>query len=248
MAGARFSVPFAELAVVGVIPPDSAAAAFDAWLAHPGDRVAAADPPWVARCYRSFLAAGWWAGKQDTVSLLKLMRRGDAMAKSARSVGQLVDARADAGLAGAALALARRDTAEALHRFLEFPDSLCARFYGSLSPTLDPLDMERFRLLAATGRDREAARVFDEQVTMPLSASSILGTLERGRIAERLGDLATAARDYEFVVAVWRNADPELQPYVTEARVALQHLGATPSRAVNATPQVPAPSSSARDP
>src|SRR2546426_4111098 len=91
----------------------------------------------------------------------------------------------------------------------------------------------------ATGRDREAARVFDQQVTMPLTASSVWGTLERGRIAERLGDLATAARDYEFVVAVWRNADPELQPYVTEARVALQHLGATPSRAGNATPQVP---------
>ena len=161
---------------------------------------------------------------------------------------QLLDARADASLARAALALARRDTAEALQRFLAFPDSLCARFYGSLSPSLAPLSMERFSLLAATGRDREAARVFDQKVTMPLTASSVWGTLERGQIAERLGDLATAARDYEFVVAVWRNADPELQPYVTEARVALQHLGATPSRAVNATPQVPAPSSSARDP
>src|SRR2546426_12847704 len=92
----------------------------------------------------------------------------------------------------------------------------------------------------ATGRDREAARVFDEQVTMPLSASSILGTLERGRIAERLGDLPTAARDYEFVVAVWRNADPELQPYVTEARVARQHLGAAPGRAATAIPRLPA--------
>ena len=248
MAGARFSVPFAELAVIGVIPPDSAAAAFDAWLMHPGDRAAAADPPWVGRCYRSFLASGWWAGKQDTVSLVKLMRRGDSTARSPRSVVQLLDARADASLARAALALARRDTAEALQRFLAFPDSLCARFYGSLSPSLAPLSMERFSLLAATGRDREAARVFDQQVTMPLTASSVWGTLERGQIAERLGDLATAARDYEFVVAVWRNADPELQPYVTEARVALQHLGATPSRAVNATPRLPAPSSSARDP
>jgi len=226
MAGARFSVPFAELAVVGVIPPDSAAAAFDAWLVHPGDRVAAADPPWVARCYRSFLAAGWWAGKQDTVSLLKLMRRGDAMAKSARSVVQLVDARADAGLAGAALALAHRDTAEALHRFLVFPDSLCARFYGSLSPTLDPLDMERFRLLAATGRDRDAARVFDQQVTMPLSVASVLGMLERGRIAERLGDRASATQNYQFVVAVWRTADPELRAYVDEAHAGLVRLGA----------------------
>ncbi len=248
MAGARFSVPFAELAVIGVIPPDSAAAAFHAWLMHPGDRAAAADPPWVGRCYRSFLAAGWWAGKQDTVSLVKLMRRGDSTARSPRSVVQLLDARADASLARAALALARRDTAEALQRFLAFPDSLCARFYGSLSPSLAPLSMERFSLLAATGRDREAARVFDQQVTMPLTASSVWGALERGRIAERVGDLPTAARDYEFVMAVWRNADPELQPYVREARVALQHLGATRGRAVNATPRLPAPSRSARDP
>jgi len=248
MVGARFSVPFAELAVIGVIPSDSAAAAFDAWLVHPGDRVAAADPPWVARCYRSFLATEWWAGRQDTIRLLKLMRRGDLMVRSARSVVQLVDAQADASLARAALALARRDTAEALQRFSAFPDSLCAGFYGSLSPSLAPLQMERFRLLVATGRHREAARVFDQQVTMPLTASSVWGTLERGRIAERLGDLATAARDYEFVVAVWRNADPELQPYVREARVALQRLGATPSRAVNTTTRVPAPSASARDP
>jgi len=230
MVGARFSVPFAELAVLGVIPPDSAAAAFNGWLFDPGARVAGADPPWVARCYRSFLATGWWAGRQDTVPLLKLMRRGDSMVRSARSVVQLVDARADASLAAAALALARRDTAEALQRFLAFPDSLCAGFYGSLSPSLAPLQMERFRLLAATGRDREAARVFDQQVTMPLTARSILGTLERGRIAERLGDLATAARDYQFVVDVWRNADSELRPYVEEARAGLLQLGAEPRR------------------
>jgi len=230
MVGARFSVPFAELAVIGVIPSDSAAAAFDAWLLHPGDRVAAADPPWVARCYRSFLATEWWAGRQDTIRLLKLMRRGDLMVRSARSVVQLADARADTSLARAALALARRDTAEALHRFLAFPDSLCASFYGSLSPSLAPLHMERFRLLAATGREREAARVFDQQVTMPLTVGSVLGTLERGRIAERLGDRATAAQNYGFVVAVWRNADPELRPYVEEAHAALPRLGAEPRR------------------
>src|SRR6266699_1278775 len=230
MVGARFSVPFAELAVLGVIPPDSAAAAFNSWLFDPGARVAGADPPWVARCYRSFLAARWWAGRPDTVPLLKLLRRGDSMARSARSVALLVDARADASLARAALALARSDTAEALQRFLAFPDSLCAGFYGSLSPSLAPLQMERFRLLAATGREREAARVFDQQVTMPLTVGSVLGTLERGRIAEHLGDRATAAQNYGFVVAVWRNAYPELRPYVEEAHAALPRLGAEPRR------------------
>jgi len=152
------------------------------------------------------------------------------MARSARSEVQVLDARADASLARAALALARRDTAEALQRFLAFPDSLCAGFYGSLSPSLAPLQTERFRLLAATGREREAARVFDQQVTMPLTVGSVLGTLERGRIAERLGDRAIAAQNYGFVVAVWGNADPELRPYVEEAHAALARLGAEPRR------------------
>src|SRR5207237_1238380 len=100
--------------------------------------------PTVAGCQRdrratAAYARGWWAGRQDSVPLLELMRRGDSMVRSARSVVQLVDARADASLAAAALALARRDTAEALQRFLAFPDSLCAGFYGSLSPSLAPL-------------------------------------------------------------------------------------------------------------
>jgi len=86
--------------------------------------------------------------------------------------------------------------------------------------------MERFRLLAATGRDRDAARVFDQQVTMPLTVGSVLGTLERGRIAERLGDRATATQNYQFVVAVWRTADPELRSYVDEAHAGLVRLGA----------------------
>jgi hypothetical protein len=47
-------------------------------------------------------------------------------------------------------------------------------------------------------------------------------------VAERMGDREKAARDYQYVVAVWRHADPELQPYVTEAREALTRLAAEP--------------------
>lgn len=232
MVGSRFSVPFAELAAIGVIPADSAAAAFQGWLLVGGHGVVATDPRWVTRCYSSFLVTGWWARRQDTVPLFTLMHRGDAVARSTRSVvaGGLVDARADASLARAALALARRDTAEALRRFLAFPDSLCSGHYGSLSPSLAPLQMARFQLLAAAGRDREAARVFDQQVTIPLSAASVVGTLERGRIAERLGDRAAALRTYQFVVAVWRNADSDLRSYVDEAHAGLVRLGGEPRR------------------
>ncbi len=224
MVGSRFSVPFAELALLGAIPEDSAAVAFDRWLRRSAGRLPVADPPWVSRCYRSFLAAEWWARRRDTLSLLTLMRRGDVVGTSARSVLERVDARADASVGRAALALTRRDTVGALRRLLAFPDSLCTGVYGSLSPSLAPLQLVRFQLLTALGRDREAARVFDQQVTMPLTVGSVVATLARGRMAERLGDRATARRNYQFVVAVWRNADSQLRPYVEEALLALKRL------------------------
>jgi hypothetical protein len=44
------------------------------------------------------------------------------------------------------------------------------------------------------------------------------------RIAERLGEREKATESYEFVTEVWHRADPELEPYVTEARVGLERL------------------------
>lgn len=226
LIGSRVSVPYGELAVLGAVPTDSATVAFERWLRSLNERTAVADPSWVTRCYRSFLAAGWWARRQDTVPLLRLMRRGDSLARSRGTFVNRIDGRADANLARAALALARRDTAEALRRFLAFPDSLCSRHYGSLAPSVAPLQLVRFGLLAAAGRDREAALFFDRQVTVPLTTGSVLATLERGRIAERLGDRATAVRHYRFVISVWASADPELRPHVEAARVGLRRLGA----------------------
>jgi serine/threonine-protein kinase len=226
MLGSQFSVPFAELAMIGVVPADSAAAAFNRWL-HAGDeRLVVADPSWVAHCYRSFFAAEWWVGRRDTVALLNLMHRGDSGTISARGVPTRVDAQADAALGRAALALARHDTAQALSRFLAFPDSLCSGFYGALSPSLAPLKMVRFQLLAAAGRDRDAARLMDQQVTLPLSLTAVVRALERARLAERRGDRPAVVHGYQFLTAVWRTADLELRPYVAEARAGLARLGA----------------------
>jgi hypothetical protein len=61
-----------------------------------------------------------------------------------------------------------------------------------------------------------------------LLPSEVLWTLERARVAERLGDREKAARDYQYVANVWRHADPELQPYVTEAREALTRVVGEP--------------------
>jgi serine/threonine-protein kinase len=52
----------------------------------------------------------------------------------------------------------------------------------------------------------------------------ILWTMERARVLEKLGQRDNAAANYAFVAAAWRTADPELQPYVTEATTALRRL------------------------
>jgi hypothetical protein len=58
----------------------------------------------------------------------------------------------------------------------------------------------------------------------------VLATLELGRIAERLGDTAQAGESYRFVRAMWRRPDPELAPYVAEARDGLARLGVLTAR------------------
>jgi hypothetical protein len=55
-------------------------------------------------------------------------------------------------------------------------------------------------------------------------------SLERARIAERLGEVARAVEGYQYVAGMWRQADPELQPFVAEARQALGRLTAEPRR------------------
>jgi hypothetical protein len=58
-------------------------------------------------------------------------------------------------------------------------------------------------------------------LTLP---SSVIWALERARVAERLGERSKAIRGYQYVADLWRHADPELQPYVTEAREGLARL------------------------
>ena len=46
-------------------------------------------------------------------------------------------------------------------------------------------------------------------------------------VAERLGEWEKAIESYRFVTEAWRRPDPELQPYVSEAREALARLART---------------------
>ena len=187
-----------------------------------------AEARWMPRCHRTLGAALWWASQRDTASLLALVRRDSLAARKTSSVPAIQGTRGSYQLARAALALARQDTTEALRRFAMFPDSLC---HGHVSYGADAassfLPLIRFRLLHATGRDREAVALLDSDLPS-ISPSWVLGVLDAGRIAERLGDRPAATRCYRFVTEVWRNADRELQPHVAEARAALRRLSGEP--------------------
>jgi hypothetical protein len=84
------------------------------------------------------------------------------------------------------------------------------------------------QLLSARGEDRKARRLLDGWLAELLVPSEVLWTLERARVAERLGERATAARDYQYVADVWRRADAQLQPYVAEAREGLVRVSSEP--------------------
>jgi tetratricopeptide (TPR) repeat protein len=122
--------------------------------------------------------------------------------------------------AHAYFALARGDSSAALRLFLSLSDSL-----GFTS------DIERLRtarLLAARHEYERAAELLHRDLERDPSVPGVLEpllALERARVYDRLGDRGEAVESYRFVAAVWRNADPELRPFVEEARTALKRLG-----------------------
>jgi hypothetical protein len=65
-----------------------------------------------------------------------------------------------------------------------------------------------------------------QRVAALVSQPKPLGLLKQGRIVAGLGERRKARDSYQFVVDVWRHADPELEPYIREARAGLQRLAA----------------------
>lgn len=86
----------------------------------------------------------------------------------------------------------------------------------------------RAEALRALGRDEEALGWYGSlgqlsPFDLPYLAPS---HLRRAAILERRGDRARAAEHYAAAAALWRDADPELQPLAAEARRALARLAA----------------------
>jgi eukaryotic-like serine/threonine-protein kinase len=217
--GDRMHQVFFETAQLGIIPPDTADAVFARWLERPDDPALRWGYGQGDRCRRTLGAVQWWATRGDTAKIQEIGRRGARGVAAGSNVYARFNAAGDVALGQVGLALARRDAAEATRLMLAIPDSLC--------PTFLPFNLFKAHMLAETGRDREAAVLFDR---IPLfndetrSAAAVLGLLERGRVAERLGDRQKAIQCYQRVLGLWRHADPELRPFLDEARSGLQRL------------------------
>jgi len=204
---------YAELAIAGGVPRDSADAVFARWAETPNQA-----GPW------GIAVAG---ARRDTAALLQIEKRLEG------AVGHLpptapVMARDFVGYmiqsTKAYLALARSDSARALSLFLALPDSACFTFCN-----LDGL--VRVQLLESRGRSQDALASLERQPggsMLPPLPSDVLRTLTRGRLQERLGQRDKATEAYAYVAAVWARADSVLQPYVAEARAGLTRLGAEP--------------------
>lgn len=215
---------FSELALAGAIPADTADAFYQRLTKEPFQ-------PSVGLVF----APPWWAAREDTTALRRYIeltqrhqrRQAGEVVGNVQSTARpqedsnaldITKAPRWIAAAQAYLALARRDTAAALARFATLPDST------------GPVWLERLtlaRLLAALGRERSALAVLDREFPTPYySSSRVPWALERARLAEKLGEREKARQWYAYVAKMWRRADPELQPYVAEARAALARFAA----------------------
>src|SRR5690349_11731388 len=204
---------FRALALLGVIPDSVAAATFAQALEPAG-----AWPISLSYTARQLRGLPWWQARGDTVSLARFTRRAEQEAGTQTTARGKLQSRYLHAAATAYLALARTDSVQALALFRSIPDTLCIVddcFYEKLTEA---------RLLAAQGQPRQAGAVLDGWVWSGGGPLFVLGVVEQARIAERLGERAKAKQSYQFVADAWRQADPDLQSFVSEARRALARL------------------------
>jgi hypothetical protein len=146
------------------------------------------------------------------------VRRAEGEARIQRSARGKLQGRYLHAAATAYLALARGDSVQGLRLFQSIPDTRGIVNDCSYEKLVEA------RLLASQGQARQAGALLDRWVWSGEGPLFVLGVLEQGRIAEGLGERQKALDAYQFIIDVWRRADPELQPFVVEARNALARL------------------------
>ena len=189
----------AEIAVLGLVPADSARL-LGSWLQRGDDAALFVIPALGAA--------------RDTVMLARIMAKVTQMARTDTSIRKRAALAYAYAAARAYSSLAKGDSAAATPLFEAFTDTM-------LSLPID--QFVRARLIERS--DPKRALAILERMTGSTDLLYSARQLERGRIAERLGDRERAVDAYAFVAAVWRNADPgPLRDAVKEATSALSRL------------------------
>ncbi|MEP7064580.1 MAG: serine/threonine-protein kinase [Gemmatimonadota bacterium] len=160
-------------------------------------------------------AVSVWGIIGDTLPIRQVMHLADSVRKVVPPPvpAQVIDYVQQ--LSHAYLTLARHDTVQAINEFRMIPDSAC-HACGREWLTYP-------QLLYSQGRNAEAAAALDE-VGVLNSPFGVLMELERGRVAERLGDKTRARDAYAFVADMWQNGDSVFKAYSNEARAGLNRL------------------------
>jgi serine/threonine-protein kinase len=210
--------PFVDLLLFGEVDDALARGMFGTVLRRDwSDGPSLVNPP------RFLRGLPWLHLQRDSVMLRRVAERGRRMEQESKLASGQARGRYFGAAAEAYLALVRGDSSGAVRRFEAIPDSLCVVAFCLYEK------LALARLLAALGDDARAAAVYARWdkigVARPIH---VLAALEHARIAERLGDHATAARQYRFVAEAWRRPDPRLVPLAEEARGALARLVAEP--------------------
>ena len=199
-----FSDPVFDFGILGVMSPDTVTAIVER----------------NRRLY-STKALAWAFFRRDTLFLLRLAAEAAAVTAAPADARTTARAQYQKRTAEAYLTIVRGDSTAGLRALQALPDSLC------LVVTCFFHKLTQARLLVAQGDDRGAAAILD-QYRWSYFPLYVPATLERARVAERLGERNLAVESYQLVVDFWRRADPELQPYVREAQDGLARLTGEP--------------------
>lgn len=107
----------------------------------------------------------------------------------------------------------------------ELLESARRKTTGDFMPVSYVIRWWEARLALEREQPERAARFFHSLSHGESLASDPMATLELARIQEQLGRYDEARANYEFFALAFRDADPELQPLVAEARQAAARLG-----------------------